>query len=121
MLPLLIIIKFKTIHADSISLLDSRFLQVIQNSAVLQETLEESESLLGIQIGISQHFFNLWTFHNEGVRIILVHFHCVGQILCDENILREEFLFKGHRLLFHGIEKTLYIIQKLLHTLAAYR
>ena len=51
------------------SFLNPGLLQVVQDSRILKELLEEIESLLRIQVGVSEHLVDSGTFHHIGAVI----------------------------------------------------
>ena len=64
-----------------------------------KEFLEENKPFFGLQICISKHFFNSWSFYNIFILFCII-FHCKWFIRCTHFIFREKFLFKYNRLLF---------------------
>ena len=58
---LLIIFKTQSVHTDGITFLDAELFKLIENSRLLEEILEEAESLLGIQVRVSEHLLDLRT------------------------------------------------------------
>ena len=106
---LFIVVKIKSVHTDSIAFLNTGFLKFFQNTALFQEFLEESKSFFRIQICISKHFFNLWTFYNKDGRIICILIYCIRKVLTHQHILREEFLFKNDWFLLTVVKKFFYM------------
>ena len=89
---LLIIFKTQSVHTDGITFLDAELFKLIENSRLLEEILEEAESLLGIQICVTEHLFNLRPFYDKDA--VFLFLHCIRKIRYEKLILREEFLLK---------------------------
>ena len=64
---LFIIVKMKSVHPYCIAVLNTCLLEITENTGILQELLEELESLLGIQIRVSEHLLDLWSLNDVGV------------------------------------------------------
>ena len=71
--------------------------------------LEESESLFGIQIGVTKHLFNFRTFYHID---IFFFFYCVRKLFINQFVLREEFLFKYDRRYIHSLNLFTYIVEQ---------
>ena len=63
----------------------------------IQETLEEGKAFLGIQVGITKHFFDLRSLNHKYGAIALFHpLHRIRQRLGKQGIFRKELLFKDN-------------------------
>ena len=71
--------------------------------------LEESKSFFRIQVGISKHLLNLWSFYHISMTIV-EFFYGIWQIFRNKNVFREEFLLENNLFFLNGIQKRFYMV-----------
>ena len=94
-----------TVHLDRIAVFDAGFAQVVFDSGILQELLEEGKAAFTVQIRIAEHLIDLRALNDIDWFAVLALglFDGIRQVIVGEHIFREIFLLIDDR--FHGYRR----------------